>query len=355
MSQAKEKVLIAMSGGVDSSVSAHSILQAGYDAIGATMRLTSGIIGMSDDSIEAEILLAKDTCRMLNIDHLTIDLCDEFKQAVVDDFVSVYMNGGTPNPCIICNKKIKFGSLLDTALKLGCDKLATGHYARIERTASGRYVLKRALDHEKDQSYMLWSLSQQQLSKVLLPLGSLTKAEVRQIAESLTLKNAHKKDSQDVCFIPSGDYAGFIENYTGLSFPSGKYIDDSGNVLGKSKNIIHYTIGQRKGLGIALGQPMFVLRKSAADNTVTLCDGKNLFDSTLWATNINLIATDSLERPTKLLAKARYRQEAMPATVVQTDEETLKVVFDNPIRAISPGQSVVLYDGDTVVGGGIIK
>ena len=342
-----------MSGGVDSSAAAHLIISSGFSALGATMKLTCNLPGNSDteDDIEA----ARSTCRILGIEHHTVDLCDQFRKRVVDDFVEVYKNAKTPNPCIVCNKYIKFGVLLDYAIANGCTDIASGHYSRIERDPSGRYLLKKAADATKDQSYMLWTLSQDQLSKVHLPLGEMTKAEARELARSLGFENANKKDSQDVCFIPDGDYASFIESYTGLSFPAGNYTDMDGNILGKHKGIINYTVGQRKGLGIALGEPMFVHSKSAKDNTIVLCRNEELFSKRLTATNINLIATDSLPSPTRLLAKARYRHEASPATVIQTDENTICVEFDEPIRAISPGQSVVLYDGDTVVGGGFIE
>ena len=350
----KEKVLVAMSGGVDSSAAAHLILSSGYDTMGGTMRLISDL-PLNEKSSDDEINAARLTCERLGIEHTVIDLCEEFKRRVVDNFVSVYLRGETPNPCIVCNKNIKFGALMNSALSLGCDKLATGHYARIDQDTSGRFLLKTATDPEKDQSYMLWTLSQEQLSKVVLPLGELKKSEVRELAASLSFENAYKKDSQDVCFIPDGSYARFIELYTGVRPIKGKYIDMNGNILGEHQGIINYTVGQRKGLGIALGQPMFVHSKSASDNTVRLCTNEQLFEKHLTATDINLIATDKIETTIKVLAKARYRQVAAPATVVQTGENTLSVEFDEPIRAISPGQSVVLYDGDTVIGGGIIK
>ena len=349
-----EKVLVAMSGGVDSSVAAHLILNSGYEAIGGTMRLISNL-PLNENSGEGEIIAARSTCERLGIMHTAIDLCEEFKKYVVDNFVSVYLNGETPNPCIVCNKNIKFGALMTAAEGLNCSKLATGHYARIEPDQNGRHLLKTATDPDKDQSYMLWTLSQDQLSKVILPLGGLKKSEVRELAASLSFENAYKKDSQDVCFIPDGCYARFIELYTGKCPQKGKYIDMNGNVLGEHQGIINYTVGQRKGLGIALGQPMFVHSKSVIDNTVKLCTNDQLFERKLTATDINLIATDKIEAPITVLAKARYRQSAAPATVVQTDENTLLVEFKEPIRAISPGQSVVLYDGDTVIGGGIIK
>ena len=350
----KEKVLIAMSGGVDSSAAAHLVLQNGYDAMGATMRLISDL-PLNERQGDGDIIAARQSCERLGIEHKVIDLCDEFKKCVVNDFVSVYLSGETPNPCIVCNKNIKFGALMNSSLEFGCDKLATGHYAQIELDGSGRYLLKRAADDDKDQSYMLWTLSQDQLSRVILPLGKLKKTEVRELAASLSFENAYKKDSQDVCFIPDGCYAQFIELYTGAKSKIGNYIDTNGNVLGKHKGIINYTIGQRKGLGIALGHPMFVTDKSFKDNTVTLGSNEDLFKKTLIATDINLIVTDKIDTPIKVQAKARYRQKAAPATVVQIDENTFRVDFDDPIRAISPGQSVVSYDGDTVIGGGIIK
>ena len=350
----KEKVLIAMSGGVDSSAAAHLILQNGYDAIGATMRLIADL-PLNKNQSDSDIIAARQSCERLGIEHTVIDLCDEFKRCVVNDFVSVYLDGKTPNPCIVCNKNIKFGALLDSAEELECHKLATGHYAKIELDGSGRYLLKCAADADKDQSYMLWTLSQEQLSRVILPLGDLKKADVRELAASLSFENAYKKDSQDVCFIPDGCYSEFIELYTGKKSKPGNYIDVNGNVLGQHKGIINYTIGQRKGLGIALGHPMFVTNKSVKDNTVTLGSNEDLFKKTLIATDINLIATDKIDTPIKVQAKARYRQKAAPATVVQLDENTIRVDFVDPIRAISPGQSVVLYDGDTVIGGGIIK
>ena len=350
----KDKVLIAMSGGVDSSAAAHLIMQSGYDAMGATMKLISDL-PLNENQTDSDVIAARRSCEKLGIEHTVIDLCHEFKKSVVDNFVSVYLKGETPNPCIVCNKNIKFGALMNSASALGCVKLATGHYAKTELIGSGRYLLKCATDEDKDQSYMLWTLSQEQLSKVILPLGNLKKSDVRELAASLSFENAYKKDSQDVCFIPDGCYSQFIELYTGIKSKPGNYIDSNGKMLGRHKGIINYTIGQRKGLGIALGQPMFVTDKSFKDNTVTLGSNEDLFKKTLIASDINLIATDKIDKPIKVQAKARYRQKATPATVVQLDENTLRVEFDEPIRAISPGQSVVIYDGDIVIGGGIIK
>ena len=348
-----EKILIAMSGGVDSSAAAHLISSQGYDAIGATMVVTRGLYG-NPDGASADALMAAKICEKLNLRHVTVDLCDEFKRYVVTDFVDRYLEGKTPNPCIVCNKKIKVGALLDYAVNIGCDKIATGHYAKVEQDASGRFILKTATDSAKDQSYMLWSLSQEQLSRCVFPLGSLTKPEVREMALDLTFENAEQKDSQDVCFIPDGDYATFIKHFTDAPMPYGDFVDMQGNLLGKHKGIIHYTVGQRKGLGISLGRPMFVHSKSADDNRVVLCDNEQLFSKKLTASNINLIATDRLDSPIRALAKTRYHQIPVMATITQTEEDKLSVEFDQPVRAISRGQSLVLYDGDVVVGGGFI-
>lgn len=341
-----------MSGGVDSSAAAHLILSSGHDAIGGTMTVTNGLFG-NPDGLSDDAVMAARICERLGIEHKVIDLCEEFKKHVVDDFIRSYMEGKTPNPCIVCNKNIKFGALLSAGNKLGCNMISTGHYAKVELDSSGRYLLKAAKDSSKDQSYMLWSLSQDQLSKCIFPLGSLTKNEVREMAGDLTFENASQKDSQDVCFIPSGDYASFIAHYTDVT-RSGNYVDMEGNVLGRHKGIIHYTVGQRKGLGIALGQPMFVHSKDAESGNVVLCRNDQLFSKTLTASGVNLIACDSIETPIRITAKARYHQSPASATVVQIAPDRIRVEFDEPIRAISPGQSVVLYDGDVVIGGGFI-
>ncbi len=347
-----EKVLIAMSGGVDSSAAAHLILSSGYEAIGATMTVTGGLYGNSNESIDA--LIAARICERLGIEHKVIDLKNEFRKRVADDFVERYLEGKTPNPCIVCNKYIKFGALMDVGQSLGCERIATGHYARIECDASGRYLLKTATDEKKDQSYMLWTLSQEQLSRVIFPLGVLTKPEVRILASGLDFENAEQKDSQDVCFIPNGNYADFIKHHSGISPAPGNYIDLNGNAIGRHKGVIHYTIGQRKGLGISLGKTVFVCGKNAERNEVVLGDSEDLFSKVLTASDVNLIACDKLDTPIKVTAKTRYHQIPASATVEQIDERRIRVEFDEAVRAISPGQSVVLYDGDTVIGGGFI-
>ena len=260
-----------------------------------------------------------------------------------------------PNPCVLCNKRIKFGALLDFASEMGFSHLATGHYARIERDAAGRYLLRRAVDAAKDQTYMLYSLTQDVLSRVLLPLGELTKADVRALAAEAGLAAAARGDSQDICFIPDGDYAAYIKAHSTKVPQKGHFIAPDGRVLGEHQGLIHYTVGQRKGLGIALGKPAFVLSKSVADNTVTLGEDADLFSTRLTVRGINLIPFDQLDGAITLSAKARYRQPAAPARVEQTGADELTVEFKTPQRAIAAGQSLVLYDGDYLIGGGIIQ
>ncbi len=341
-------VMIAMSGGVDSAVAAYLCAKDGRTAAGVTMRHFDGC---GDDDIRDAAAL----CATLGIPHRTADLQDAFEKHVILPFIAAYEAGLTPNPCIFCNKRVKFGALLDFAVENGFSRIATGHYARVERAANGRTLLRRAADAAKDQSYMLYTLTQDVLSRLELPLGELTKPEVRTIAESLGFEVASKADSQDICFIPDGDYAAFIERFTGKVTVPGDFLNTDGAVIGKHRGQLHYTVGQRKGLGIALGAPAYVIAKSAAHNTVTLGKNEHLFTDRLVATEINLITEDRLTSPRRLLAKIRYSQGATQARVEQTGEDQLTVEFDTPQRAICPGQSLVLYDGDYVVGGGIIS
>lgn len=352
------KVLVAMSGGVDSAVSAYLIKQK-HDAIGVTMKLhdeTDNLIyGENSCCSNQDISDAKSVCELVGIPHEVHDFGAAFKNCVIADFISSYKCGSTPNPCVVCNRKIKFEQLLKLALERGYDAIATGHYARIEKAESGRYILKKALDLSKDQSYVLYSLTQHQLAHTLFPLGEMTKNDARALAEKIGFINARKHDSQDICFIPDGDYASFIERTTGETFEKGDFIDRDGKILGTHNGIINYTIGQRKGLGIALGEPMYVVEKNIENNTVTLARNSDLFATTLTANRINLISCADIPSPMRVKAKIRYNQQEQPATVEQIGVDRIKVIFDEPQRAITRGQSVVLYDGDTVVGGGIIE
>lgn len=350
-----QKVLIAMSGGVDSAVSAHLIKKAGYDACGATLTMFDRCDKRFLAEPNSDIEDAKKVADLIGIEHFSYDYSQFFSDSVLENFISSYLEGKTPNPCIVCNKYIKFGKLLDSALSLGFSHIATGHYANIEQNENGRFLLKKGKDQKKDQSYVLWSLSQHQLSHTLFPLGAFTKEEVRKIACEIGFISSHKKESQDICFIPDGDYASFICRYTGKNFDSGDYIDKSGNVLGKHLGAVKYTTGQRKGLGIALGQPMYVCGKDMVANTVTLGIERDLYSSSLDASDINFIPFDSLSSPIRVEAKIRYSQITAKATLEQTSEKTFHLEFDSPQRAVTSGQSVVLYDGDYVIGGGIIK
>ena len=347
-----KKALIAMSGGVDSSVAAYIIKNSGYDATGITLKLFENEdIGEKSEktccSLD-DIDDARSVCRKIGIPYYVYNFKDSFKENVIRRFIDAYENGSTPNPCIDCNRYIKFEKLMRRAEELEFDFVVTGHYAIIEHNdGTGRYILKKSSDLSKDQSYVLYSLTQKQLAKTIFPLGGMTKKRVGLI-------NARKHDSQDICFVPDGDYAKFIEQYTGKVYPHGNFVDESGNILGEHKGIIKYTVGQRKGLGLALPHPMYVKEKDLAGNKVILCDNSRLFSRELYAKDINLISCEKIDKPIKIKAKVRYNQPEQNATVEQTDENTIHVVFDEPQRAISKGQAVVLYDGDVVVGGGTI-
>ncbi len=350
--------MIAMSGGVDSSVAAYLMKNRGYDCIGATLKLYSNEDIQLDKNKTccslSDVEDARSVANRLGIPYYVFNFSDNFKEKVIDRFVDTYNKGGTPNPCIDCNRFIKFSRMLERAELMDCGHIVTGHYARVEFDSdTGRYLLKRAADKNKDQTYVLWALTQSQLSKTFLPVGELTKPQVREIAEECGFLNAEKPDSQDICFVPDGDYARFIEAYTGKKSPDGDFISE-GRVVGKHKGIIHYTLGQRKKLGISLGHQIYVTGIDPFKNTVTLGDEKELFSSSLDAHDINIIAADRLDSPTRVTVKVRYAHKEAPATIIQTDEDTLHVEFDEPQRAITRGQSVVAYDGDTVVCGGII-
>ena len=347
------KALIAMSGGVDSSVAA--LLMSDHERIGCTMRLFDK---PEDDVSEKsccslkEVEDARSVCRHLGIPYYVFNFTDDFEEKIIRKFVDCYRRGVTPNPCIDCNRYMKFDKLLLRAQELGCDWVVTGHYARVAEE-NGKYVLKKALDPAKDQSYVLYSLTQEQLAHIRFPLGELSKDEVRRIAEEHGFVNAHKPDSQDICFVPDGDYAGFIERCGGSS-PAGDFVTVDGKVLGQHKGISHYTIGQRKHLGISVGAPIYVVKIDAADNTVVLGDESYLFSTVARVEDFNWIAGEAPTEPVRCKAKTRYRQQEQPATAHPNPDGSVTVIFDEPIRAITPGQACVLYDGDTVLGGGEI-
>lgn len=342
------KVGVAMSGGVDSSVAALLVQQEGYEALGITMRAFEG--APVRDEEDAAAVAAK-----LGFGHITVDLCDEFRRTVMEYFADSYIAGETPNPCVYCNKVIKFGALYDSVREYGCDMIATGHYARINKTdPSGRILLERAAFKEKDQSYVLWQLSQAQLAGAMFPLGGYTKQQVRDIAAENGFVSSDRPDSQDICFVPDGCYREFIESFTGKKFVPGEFVGTDGRIWGTHKGLIGYTVGQRKGLGISAPAPLFVVRKSAKENRVYLGSGDELFSKRADARDINLIAIERIDGSMRVTAKTRYSQKETGATVFQTGESMLTVEFDEPQRAVTPGQSLVLYCGDTVVGGGII-
>lgn len=339
------KILIALSGGVDSSAAA-GIISKKYECIGATMKLYC--------SSENDIKDAEEICRKTDIPFYLLDFEKQFKQTVIADFIETYENGGTPNPCIVCNRILKFGALLKKAEELGCDGIATGHYAKTEYR-NGRYCLKKAADLLKDQSYVLYGLTQEQLSKTLFPLGDMSKNDARNLADNLNFATSNKKESQDICFVPDGDYSKFIEEYTEKKFEHGFFKDKNGNILGEHKGIIRYTIGQRKGLGLALPQPMYVCEKNTDTNEIILCTNKELFSSDVYTENFNWVSIDNPNKQFRALAKIRYNMKEQPCTVIPLNDGGVKITFDEPQRAVTKGQSAVIYDGDYIIGGGIIK
>lgn len=354
-----QKVLIGMSGGVDSSVAALLMQQEGYECIGATMQLypkevpASGgtkICGSNDDVRDAQLVAER-----LGIPHCVLRFREAFEETVIADFVQVYEKGATPNPCICCNRHLKFGRMLQAALDMGCDYVVSGHYARIEQDPqTGRYLLKRAADRAKDQTYFLYTLTQEQLAHIRFPLGTLTKPEVREIADAHGFLNARKHDSQDICFVPDGNYAAFLKRYTGKDYPSGDFLDLDGKKVGTHKGAVCYTIGQRKGLGIALGEPVYVCKKDMAANTVTVGPNDVLFSKGLLANDWFWFPFPQLTEPMAVTAKIRHSQFDQPAMVYPEANGFVRVIFETPQRAVSPGQAVVLYSGDTVIGGGTI-
>lgn len=341
------KTLVAMSGGVDSAVAAYLTKQHSAACAGAYMKMW--------DSGDASIPDARSVAQVLGMDFYVLDAQAAFRTQVVEYFIAAYEQGLTPNPCVLCNKCMKFGELLEQALALGFDRVATGHYAQIRREeATGRYLLCKATDKAKDQTYFLAGLSQHQLAHADFPLGSLTKEQARKIAEEQGFVNARKRDSQDICFVPDGDYFAFMQRHTGKQYPAGNYLDLTGRVVGRHKSAVAYTLGQRKGLNLALGAPVYVCAKNMEKNTVTVGPDEALYATQLLAGDWNWLPFPALTGPMRVTAKARSRHTEQPATVYPMDGGFARVVFDTPQRAITPGQAVVLYDGDTVVGSGTI-
>lgn len=358
-----KRVMLAMSGGVDSSCSLLILRQQGYDVIGATMRLyDNGDIGIDNNKTccsLSDVEDAKVVASRFGVPHYVFNFKERFKNDVIERFNREYSLGSTPNPCIDCNRYLKFDALLEQAVMMECDYIATGHYARIVyNEESGRYLLKKAIsadgDNKKDQSYVLYNLTQEQLAHTLFPLGSMKKEEVRRLAEENGLVNHDKPDSQDICFVPDGNYAGFIERYTGVTPQKGNVVDKNGNVLGQHNGIINYTVGQRKGLGIAFGKPMYVIGKSAENNTVTVGENSDLYSYELLAKDLNWISIEKITENIRCRAKTRYSQSEQDCTVYPESDNTVRVVFSEPQRAITKGQRVVFYDDDIVIGGGTI-
>ena len=355
----KKKVVVGMSGGVDSSVAAWLLKEQGYDVIGVTMQIwqdeeetvqeeNGGCCGLSavDD--------ARRVAAKLEIPYYVMNFKEQFRHSVIDYFVDEYTNGRTPNPCIACNRYVKWESLLKRSLDIGADCIATGHYARVEQLANGRWSLRTSATARKDQTYALYNLTQDQLARTLMPVGAYTKEEIRQMALDLQLPVASKPDSQDICFVPDGDYASFIEKTACRRFPEGNFVLSDGTVVGRHKGIIHYTVGQRKGLGLSLGHPVFVLEIRPDTNEVVVGTGEESMSRYVLADHLNFMSVPDLTEPVRLFATIRYNHRGAWCQVEKTGDDQILCTFDEPVRAITPGQAVVLYDGEYVFGGGTI-
>lgn len=349
----KKRVLLGMSGGVDSSAAAYLLREDGYEVVGATMKLWLPK-GMENTAIQDAQLVADH----LGVEFHVIDFEEKFVDKVVNNFIGDYFKGETPNPCVYCNKYIKFDLMYKVAEELNCDYVATGHYATIEfNEERNLYELKKAKTDKKDQTYMLYNMNQEKLAKTLFPIGGYEKDEIREIAKSAGITIHNKPDSQDICFIPDGDYEGFLKKFSGKNPKKGKFVDSDGKVLGEHQGLINYTIGQRKGLGITFGKPTYVISINGKDNTITLGDNKDLFKTELIAKDVNLLELPLSELRESIMVEAKVRYSARPSRAILTkiDDNRVRLDFENPQRAITKGQSVVFYDGRRLLGGGIIE
>lgn len=351
-----EKVIVGLSGGVDSSVAAYLLKKQGYEVIGVTMvnfhekNLPEGTLSATDKIVQD----AANVAEFLNIEHHVVDFSKAFKEEVMDYFTSEYLAGRTPNPCVICNRCIKWKAMMEKGKELGAELMATGHYARILQLENGRYTLKMSATAAKDQTYALCNLTQEQLMRTRMPLGEYTKDEIRMIAEEIGLPVAKKADSMEICFIPDDDYAKFIKEHTGVEIPEGNYVNTAGEVLGKHKGIIHYTIGQRKGLNLAMGHPVFVSAIRPETNEVVIGENEDIFKTELRCDHLNAMSVSEFETGMEVMAKIRYHHKGAEAVLEKIGEDELRVVFKDAQRAITPGQAVVFYKDDYVVGGGLI-
>lgn len=343
----KKRIAVAMSGGVDSSVAAALLQKQGYEVFGVTMRVWKNT---QDLAVRDAQVIAK----RLNIPHHVLDLREVFEKQVINYFTNEYLLGRTPNPCVECNRHIKFGELLKWAKSMGADYIATGHYAKVVQEGN-RYLLKKSQSTNKDQTYPLYHLTQKQLASIIFPLADYDKSEVRKIAKDFNLEVADKAESQDICFITNHDYVSFIEEQTGIKMKPGNFIDQSGNILGQHKGFHRYTIGQRKGLGIATGKPIFVTRIDAEKNEIVLGDEEDILSKSLVAINLNFIPIDKLTEKIEVTTKIRYGSKEVAAEIFPQENDEVKVVFKSPQKAVTAGQSVVFYQNDLVLGGGIIK